>query len=424
MRRTREDIARIKDVLKSNFVRRPGCHVEAVKARRFVCRKFGHDIPENVTGKYIAEVLGVEKVRRRVGPNNKRVAVYDGVFLFGEVEEATTAREGQIMDASDALKQLEEKIFEKQNILIQLDEQVRENKTTLGRLSEQMIGQKAELHMVEKHLHEAKEDLSNEIGKLRDLRVSKRIYNHPATGLIKYFECNLTELALSEKLGEGAFGSVHKCTYNDLEAACKQLRNTSSVDLQYEVKILLSLNTCSYTPMLYAFDSINRPQKILMQCIANAVPLHDLKDVTEMRAASLTKEIIKGVVHLHTWNILHNDLHPGNILIANMTKPFIIDFGKACYKGDEGSEKYSRAKRRRWARDFPWIAPEIVKGYPVSELSDAYSVGYIVHVLYRKRIACLNTKDYVKFVCDRLYVKQEESRMTLKAVLSDYQDFI
>lgn len=86
-------MARIKDVLRSNFMRRPGCHVEALNASRFVCQKFGQHIPSNIIGKYIVEVLGVEKIRRRVGYNKKKYLCMKVFFCLGR------EREGQIRES-------------------------------------------------------------------------------------------------------------------------------------------------------------------------------------------------------------------------------------------------------------------------------------------------------------------------------------
>ncbi|MCP3900914.1 MAG: hypothetical protein GY707_14510 [Desulfobacteraceae bacterium] len=67
------------------------------------------------------------------------------------------------------------------------------------------------------------------------------------------------------------------------------------------------------------------------------------------KAVSLLPLICKNINKLLLNSIHHVDLHPGNIILDELDKPFILDFDKACYfSGDKWKliEKY----KTRWQR--------------------------------------------------------------------------
>jgi len=72
--------------------------------------------------------------------------------------------------------------------------------------------------------------------------------------------------------------------------------------------------------------------------------LHDKK-----KAVSLLPEICQNIYKLIENSIHHKDLHPGNIIIDEFNKPYILDFDKACYfAGNKG--KLTIKYKQRWKR--------------------------------------------------------------------------
>lgn len=72
-----------------------------------------------------------------------------------------------------------------------------------------------------------------------------------------------------------------------------------------------------------------------------------LKD--EEMAVSLLPSISKNISILIENSIHHTDLHPGNVIVDNNNKPFILDFDKACYFA--GNKKKLKEKyKQRWQR--------------------------------------------------------------------------
>ena len=67
------------------------------------------------------------------------------------------------------------------------------------------------------------------------------------------------------------------------------------------------------------------------------------------RAVNLLPAICENIKKLIKNSIHHKDLHPGNIIIDQFNKPFILDFDKACYYSG-GRDKLSKKYRKRWQR--------------------------------------------------------------------------
>lgn len=83
--------------------------------------------------------------------------------------------------------------------------------------------------------------------------------------------------------------------------------------------------------------------------IENAKNFAELCRDDENKAIDLLPEICANIDKLIENSIHHIDLHPGNIIIDNADKPFILDFDKACsFTGpkDKLAEKY----KQRWQR--------------------------------------------------------------------------
>ncbi len=90
--------------------------------------------------------------------------------------------------------------------------------------------------------------------------------------------------------------------------------------------------------------------------------------------------IIDGVARIHDTNIIHRDLHSGNILLGE-NHPKICDLGlsKSATEStddDEDDEIYGI---------IPYVAPEVFQGKEYTKYSDIYSFGMIMWELMTGR---------------------------------------
>ena len=85
----------------------------------------------------------------------------------------------------------------------------------------------------------------------------------------------------------------------------------------------------------------------------------------DLRSVTLSMAI-KGLHHVHTRQILHNDLKSNNVVVEkrnDMWNPVIIDFGKARFISDPKPRvSLMASSQQSFKRRYPHIAPEIVAG--------------------------------------------------------------
>ncbi|KAJ3226639.1 Serine/threonine-protein kinase plk4 [Clydaea vesicula] len=94
--------------------------------------------------------------------------------------------------------------------------------------------------------------------------------------------------------------------------------------------------------------------------------------ITEKQLRPLLKDLIDGLLYLHSKNIIHRDLKLSNLLLTkNHLK--IADFGLAV--------KLSQQEQKTLCGTPNYISPEIVKRQPYGLASDAWSLGCMIVTL-------------------------------------------
>jgi len=84
-------------------------------------------------------------------------------------------------------------------------------------------------------------------------------------------------------------------------------------------------------------------------------------------------EITYGLIHIHKNELMHRDLHIGNILKLKY-KTFITDMG-LCKPADSTLEN----TKSKIYGVLPYIAPEVLRGQNYTKASDIYSFGIIMY---------------------------------------------
>ena len=85
---------------------------------------------------------------------------------------------------------------------------------------------------------------------------------------------------------------------------------------------------------------------------------------------SVCVDIVTAVTHMHSKGYLH--LKTNNVLVWKKTG-FVIDFGKVCLTTKPTARKYTKF--------YHYIAPEVLRGKPVSPSSDVFSLGIIISTI-------------------------------------------
>jgi eukaryotic-like serine/threonine-protein kinase len=102
--------------------------------------------------------------------------------------------------------------------------------------------------------------------------------------------------------------------------------------------------------------------------------------VEPWRAASYAYQALQGLAAVHAAGILHRDLKPANLMLepsdTGVERVVLIDFGFATFEGSA-----ALTQRGAVVGSLGYIAPERLRGEPVDDRSDLYSIGVIFHEL-------------------------------------------
>lgn len=99
-------------------------------------------------------------------------------------------------------------------------------------------------------------------------------------------------------------------------------------------------------------------------------------ELSDLHVQSMVYQILCGVKYIHSANVIHRDLKPGNILINSQGQLKICDFGLA--RGINDDTESERIKITRYVATRWYRAPELIISQ--RNYSTASKNTYIFHV--------------------------------------------
>ncbi len=115
------------------------------------------------------------------------------------------------------------------------------------------------------------------------------------------------------------------------------------------------------------------------------------------------------VQYAHKNLVIHRDLKPGNILITKDGVPRLLDFGIAKLLNPEFLETPLITRTESRPMTLEYASPEQVRGEPVTESSDIYSMGVLLYELLAGRRPYL-TDGLSRLEIERMSCEQEPAR--------------
>ncbi|KAH3757961.1 serine threonine-protein kinase 3 [Pelomyxa schiedti] len=177
------------------------------------------------------------------------------------------------------------------------------------------------------------------------------------------------------KLGTGAFATVYRAVHKEtrFEMAIKILMGEFNESLQSEIDVL---KQCRSPQIVSYFGTILNGTElwILMEhCACGSVK--DMIRATgvtfnDMQLAFICCETLKGLVHLHSINVIHHDIKAGNILVNDDAQVKLADFGVS---------KQHQDLNDLHANDFVgsplYMSPEVLRKTKYNHKTDIWSLG-------------------------------------------------
>ncbi|XP_042940870.1 G-type lectin S-receptor-like serine/threonine-protein kinase RKS1 isoform X2 [Carya illinoinensis] len=195
--------------------------------------------------------------------------------------------------------------------------------------------------------------------------------------------------SVSNKLGEGGFGSVYKgCLYNGKEIAVKRLSKYSGQgveEFKNEVAIIAKLQHRNLVRIL-GYCVQGEEKMLIYEYLPNRSLDTFIFDETKRSLLDWGKcfEIIcgiaRGILYLHQdsrLRIIHRDLKASNVLLDNAMLPKIADFGMARIVGGELGDQIE-ANTNRVVGTYGYMSPEYAMRGLFSVKLDVYSFGVLL----------------------------------------------
>ncbi|KAG2342555.1 kinase-like protein [Suillus weaverae] len=218
----------------------------------------------------------------------------------------------------------------------------------------------------------------------------------PKHDIASDFTSQISALKLGRPCTSGAFGAVYRYTINTSqgtkEIAVKALniapgRAVEKYEkaMRRELEVWLKLSKHPTIVPLLGIAQVGFPLPVLVsQWMPSGTLYVYLKraTITASNKVELVKGVANGLEYLHSENVVHGDLHPGNVLIDDSGNPRLTDFGLATVAGN--AELQLSVTSATCNLSPRWRAPEIIGVDPEEGpvrpnfKSDIYSFGGVM----------------------------------------------
>jgi serine/threonine-protein kinase len=204
------------------------------------------------------------------------------------------------------------------------------------------------------------------------------------------------EVKLESKLGQGAFSTVWRATWN----RASSVGRGGVVSQVVAVKIpkshvehvtadvareLVVLATLPHQNLLYLYGICeSSPPKMVVECMSEDLScvLRSGKLRSRYQKLRVLRDISAGLAHLHFHGVIHRDVKPSNVLLRD-------DQTKLC---DLGSSKdvLQTVQHMTTVGTIAYMAPEVRDGRPAGKAVDVWSFGVLMFEVLMGHLPQLN----------------------------------
>ncbi|PKK59520.1 kinase-like protein, partial [Rhizophagus irregularis] len=190
-------------------------------------------------------------------------------------------------------------------------------------------------------------------------------------------------------IGEGGFSKIYKATWigcnisNSGTINCNLRNESKTVALK---KLNYSRNFTSKElnelKMFYNYSLSVNSYNVYDGNESHVNEYYDFFNITWYGKLRRLKEIINGLSRIHNVNIIHRDLHSGNILLNVLNGTNYYSRTKISDLGTSKSATENNGNNDNEEDNIygiiPYVAPEVLQGKKYTKASDIYSFGMIM----------------------------------------------
>jgi serine/threonine protein kinase len=194
---------------------------------------------------------------------------------------------------------------------------------------------------------------------------------------------NIGPYRVIRKMAEDRFGEVFEAIdpTRRKRVLIKSLRREAAsrpevLSRLYSEAQTLALLNHPHGARLYGFIRANDNLYLVMEFIEGESLRSILREKGRLEphlALAVFHQILSAVKFAHELGVVHGDLKPSNIMVANFAQIKVLDFAIAPILGDLDIDPQISSA--------PYTAPEQIKGQPVDDRSDIYSLGVLLYEL-------------------------------------------
>lgn len=202
----------------------------------------------------------------------------------------------------------------------------------------------------------------------------------------------IDQYRIDEHIDRGGMADVYRAHDEVLQrdVAFKVMLDTLAADEQFvrrferEARTVARLNHPNIVQVYGSGTTPGGQPYITMQIIEGGSLQEKLTELADRGKLFTTEQVLNIVRHIavaldtaHKAKVIHRDLKPGNILIRQDGTPVLVDLGIAAV-----SQGAKLTHTGGFVGTPAYMSPEQIKGEPLDDRSDLYSLGIILYELF------------------------------------------
>jgi len=187
-----------------------------------------------------------------------------------------------------------------------------------------------------------------------------------------------------EQLGQGGMGVVYKARDTTLDriVALKFLPANVARDQEVKQRFIQEAKAASslddpHICTIFEVGEAEDGQLFIAMAYYDGLTLQDLIEKRRMNiddAASIARQMAKGLATAHEAGIVHRDVKPANVMVTKKGLVKILDFGVA-----KLSESSDLTKAGSTIGTASYMSPEQARGESLDARSDIWSIGAVLY---------------------------------------------